>query len=99
MNGAAKADRRPCCQWRTKPTEYTAGLAPLVEEHGVPDRLLPKGFENMFASLARSIVYQQLAGNAAHAIHTRFLAACGVREERGPSDRRLECLYICHQCS
>lgn len=68
----------PCCKWHTKQCVYPAGLLPLIEEHGVPERLLPKGFDNMFASLAKSIIYQQLAGSAAHAIHTRFLAACGV---------------------
>ena len=32
----------------------------------------------MFGALIRSIVYQQLAGSAAAAIHGRFLTACQV---------------------
>lgn len=52
-------------------------LADLVERHG-PARLgrrVPVG--TRFALLIRSICYQQLAGQAASAIHTRFIAALG----------------------
>eukprot|EP00884_Botryococcus_braunii_P016932 jgi/Botrbrau1/3922/Bobra.0183s0142.2 len=55
-------------------------LAPLIAEHGIPERLLPKGFDNMFATLARSIVYQQLAGSAALKIYERFLDVCQSRD-------------------
>ena len=53
-----------------------AALAPLIEQHGLPTRLLAKGFENMFNSLARNIVGQQLAVKAAKVISGRFLTLC-----------------------
>jgi len=56
-----------------------AALAPIIEQHGVPDRLLAKGFTNMFNSLARSILSQQLAVKAASVIQGRFMALCQVR--------------------
>ena len=56
----------------------TAALAPFIHEHGVPDRLLAKGFTNMFNSLARSILGQQLAVKAASVIIGRFMALCQV---------------------
>jgi len=49
-------------------------MARLVERFGpcaMPLRRVPGGH---FAALARSILYQQLAGRAAFAIHGRFLA-------------------------
>lgn len=52
-------------------------LADLVERHG-PARLgkqVPAG--TRFAVLSRSICYQQLAGQAASAIHNRFVVALG----------------------
>lgn len=55
-----------------------AGLAPLIAQHGPPERLLSKS-SSCFVSLAKSILYQQLAGSAAAAIYSRFLAVCGVR--------------------
>lgn len=54
-----------------------AELAPLIEEFGPPERLLAKS-TSCFRSLAKSILYQQLAGTAAAAIYSRFLAVCGV---------------------
>ncbi|KAK9809620.1 hypothetical protein WJX73_008088 [Symbiochloris irregularis] len=55
-------------------------LATLIESHPeLPVRLLGKQ-DNMFAALTRSIIYQQLAGSAAAAIHLRFLKACKVGE-------------------
>ncbi|HUJ67421.1 MAG TPA: DNA-3-methyladenine glycosylase 2 family protein [Acidimicrobiales bacterium] len=48
-------------------------MAKLVELAG-PMRLRPRQ-ETHFGALARSIVYQQLAGNAASAIHGRLVAA------------------------
>ncbi|WCJ24916.1 DNA glycosylase superfamily protein [Euphorbia peplus] len=49
-------------------------LAPLIATHNPPvfDSSGPP-----FQSLARSILYQQLATNAAKSIYTRFLALCG----------------------
>ena len=54
-----------------------AALAVLIEEHGVPDQppkgLLPKSFTNLFHTLSKTILYQQLAGAAASTIHARFM--------------------------
>jgi 3-methyladenine DNA glycosylase/8-oxoguanine DNA glycosylase len=52
-------------------------LGALVERHGTPPARphVPAGLR--FATLARSILYQQLAGNAAAAIHGRFVTAVG----------------------
>jgi len=50
-------------------------IARLVAEAGLPS--LPKPAEAHFAALARAIVYQQLAGAAAQAIHRRLVAALG----------------------
>jgi DNA-3-methyladenine glycosylase II len=48
-------------------------LARLVAEAGLPS--FPRPTETPFAALVRSIVYQQLAGVAAHAIHGRLVDA------------------------
>jgi DNA-3-methyladenine glycosylase II len=48
-------------------------LARLVDEVGLPS--LPRPSETHFATLVRSIVYQQLAGAAAGAIHGRLILA------------------------
>ncbi len=48
-------------------------LARLVSEVGLPS--LPRPAETHFATLVRSIVYQQLAGPAARAIHGRLILA------------------------
>ena len=48
-------------------------LARLVDEVGLPS--LPRPTETHFATLVRSIVYQQLAGAAAGAIHGRLILA------------------------
>ena len=50
-------------------------LARLVEEAGLPR--FPAPSESNFATLVRSVVYQQLAGAAARAIHGRLIAALG----------------------
>jgi DNA-3-methyladenine glycosylase II len=57
-------------------------LARLVTEAGLPS--FPRPTETRFAALVRSIVYQQLAGAAASAIHRRLVAALGgaVEPER-----------------
>ena len=50
-------------------------LARLVAEAGLPS--LPRPTETHFATLVRSITYQQLAGPAARAIHGRLVLAMG----------------------
>ena len=50
-------------------------LARLVREAGLPSFPVPA--ETHFATLVRAITYQQLAGNAARAIHGRLIAALG----------------------
>lgn len=52
-------------------------LAGLIERHGSPPsrRRVPAG--QRFGAIARTIVYQQLAGNAAASIHARFAEALG----------------------
>jgi DNA-3-methyladenine glycosylase II len=50
-------------------------LARLVTEAGLPSFPVPA--ETHFATLVRAITYQQLAGNAARAIHGRLIAALG----------------------
>jgi DNA-3-methyladenine glycosylase II len=52
-------------------------LRRLVAEAG-PPRVRPPA-ESHFAALARSVVYQQLAGAAAAAIHGRLIAALGAQ--------------------
>jgi DNA-3-methyladenine glycosylase II len=48
-------------------------IARLIGEAGLPR--LPRPAETHFATLVRSIVYQQLAGPAARAIHGRLITA------------------------
>jgi DNA-3-methyladenine glycosylase II len=50
-------------------------LAALIDRHGTPPRRRPVRVADRFASLALSIVYQQLAGAAAATIHGRFVLA------------------------
>ena len=49
-------------------------LAPLIDQHGAPERLLAKG-GGAFASLSKSICFQQLATQAAAKIFSRCLTA------------------------
>lgn len=51
-------------------------FAPLVAKHGLPT-MTPTS--DPFASLGSAIIYQQLAGTAAKAIHGRFVALFGKR--------------------
>lgn len=54
-------------------------IARLVDETGLPE---PRGSaESHFGALVRAIVYQQLAGAAASAIHGRLIAAMGGSAE------------------
>ncbi|PSC71100.1 putative DNA-3-methyladenine glycosylase 2 [Micractinium conductrix] len=59
-------------------------LAPLIEQHGPPERLLAKQGSN-FATLAKAIVFQQLATGAAATIYGRVLAACGGGDTLSPA--------------
>jgi DNA-3-methyladenine glycosylase II len=54
-------------------------IARLVAEAGPPSFPVPK--ETHFGTLVRAITYQQLAGNAARAIHGRLLDAMGGEVE------------------
>jgi DNA-3-methyladenine glycosylase II len=65
--------------------EHDPVLARLVAEAGLPSFPVPK--ESHFATLVRAITYQQLAGNAARAIHGRLVTALGGEVE---PDRLLE---------
>lgn len=49
-------------------------FAPLVRRHGAPDLSRYHGGINIFQSLLRSIVFQQISGSAARSIHSRLLA-------------------------
>jgi len=49
-------------------------FGPLVKKHGTPDLGRYFGGIGIFPALLRSIIYQQLSGHAARAIHTRVLA-------------------------
>ena len=72
-----EAPARPAKVGIRKAAQILAGrdpvLARLVGEIGLPS--LPRPAESHFATLVRSIVYQQLAGAAARAIHGRLILA------------------------
>lgn len=72
-----EAPARPARVGIRKAAQILAGrdpvLARLVGEVGLPS--LPRPTESHFATLVRSIVYQQLAGAAARAIHGRLILA------------------------
>ncbi|KAK9830022.1 hypothetical protein WJX72_009248 [[Myrmecia] bisecta] len=51
-------------------------LAPVIQEHGLASVLIGKDCVNVFDSLTRSILSQQLATGAAAAITARFKTAC-----------------------
>jgi DNA-3-methyladenine glycosylase II len=67
---SAKASPRQAAQLLA---ERDPTIARLLEEAGPPS--FPKAAESHFAALARSVVYQQLAGPAARAIHGRLVEA------------------------
>lgn len=52
-------------------------LSRLIDRHGPPPPRRPVPGNQRFAQLVRAIVYQQLAGKAAAAIHARLLEAVG----------------------
>jgi DNA-3-methyladenine glycosylase II len=74
-----EAPGRPARVGIRKAAQILAGrdpvLARLAGEVGLPS--LPRPTESHFATLVRSIVYQQLAGVAARAIHGRLILALG----------------------
>ncbi len=49
-------------------------FAKLIKKHGPPDLTRYHGKIGVFEALLRAIIYQQLSGNAARAIHQRILA-------------------------
>jgi len=49
-------------------------LAPLIKKYGPPDFSRRGNAKGVFPAILRSIVYQQLSGHAARAIHARVLA-------------------------
>jgi len=59
--------------------ERDAAIAKLVDAVGLPNLRPPQATH--FQALVRSILYQQLAGSAAAAIHGRFVAALDGRVE------------------
>ena len=52
-------------------------IAGLLERHGPPQIPRPRPTGERFPALARSVLYQQLAGSAAAAIHRRVVDAAG----------------------
>jgi 3-methyladenine DNA glycosylase/8-oxoguanine DNA glycosylase len=50
-----------------------AKFAPLIKKHGKPDLDRYHGKMKIFSSILRSMIYQQISGKAAKAIHDRFL--------------------------
>ena len=60
-------------------------LAALVERHGPAPVRRPVHGGRRFAELARTVVYQQLAGRAAAAIHGRLITAWSVAGVVGPA--------------
>ena len=65
------------CQLLTSAVPATTVLAPVIAKFGPHSRLVLQS-GSTFASLSRSIVYQQLAGAAADAIFKRVLLRCEV---------------------
>lgn len=49
-------------------------FAPLLKRHGKPDLSREHGGVNIFQSLLRSIIFQQISGSAGRSIHARVLA-------------------------
>jgi 3-methyladenine DNA glycosylase/8-oxoguanine DNA glycosylase len=67
---------RPAANTAIDPTTHLIAVDPAMERivrAAGPVALRPPAADH-FNALARSIVFQQLAGKAAHAIHTRFVA-------------------------
>lgn len=56
-------------------SEVDSKLAPLITQHGLPDRLVAKKKLSHFSSLAKAIIHQQLATKVASAIYERVLVA------------------------
>ena len=71
--------RHPCL-YRACDTELVlyAVLAPLIQEHGAPDRLLPTATDSAFHALTHVIMGQQLSVIAARNIAQKVKTACGV---------------------
>lgn len=61
-------------------------FAKLIKKYGAPDLTLYHGKMRVFSALLRSIIYQQLSGKAAGAIHARLLA---LFPKSGPTPKLL----------
>lgn len=65
----------------TAAVDHLRSVDPVVDDlahrHGIPRLVDPRHGRTRFEALARSILYQQLAGSAAAAIHRRFVAGVG----------------------
>jgi len=59
-------------------------LAPLIDAHGPPLKLLAQPGASCFMALAKSIVFQQLNGKAAGTIFGRVMALCGTPAQAEP---------------
>ena len=55
-----------------------AVLAPLIQEHAAPERLLPTATDSAFHALAHVIMGQQLSVASARNIAQKVKDACGV---------------------
>jgi DNA-3-methyladenine glycosylase II len=87
-NKAIESDRSGFCYDPDEAVRYLASvdptLAKLIERAGAFN--LPiRRMHNPFEALARNIIYQQLHGNAAAAIHQRVLALFG-KQKLSPQD-------------
>ncbi|CAL5223874.1 g6464 [Coccomyxa viridis] len=60
-------------------------LAPLIQEHDIPDRLLPTATDSAFHALAHVIMGQQLSVIAARNIAQKVKTACGCIEQLEPA--------------
>jgi DNA-3-methyladenine glycosylase II len=74
-------DPREACRFLAKADPR---LAPWIQR--VPFEMKIRAMHNPFESLARNIIYQQLHGNAAAAIHRRVLDLFGQRSKLTPRD-------------
>jgi DNA-3-methyladenine glycosylase II len=75
----------------TRLAQVDAAFAPIVDAVGPPDLRRGRPRREHFAELARSILYQQLAGRAAAAIHARFDA---LFDGAGPEPERVLALPV-----
>ena len=70
-----------------------AVLAPLIQEHAAPERLLPTATDSAFHALAHVIMGQQLSVASARNIAQKVKDACGVSFS-SLSDAPVQCQAI-----